>query len=145
MLRLAAAFLAALLVAAPLSAQWGSGWCPTCYVTGAVDIPNASTGWTGYFAGWGFECGSGAGVDQVDIYLSSPSQFFRITNYDIYFGQHRPDVADYFLPLCPSVQSHTGWAVYPRAPLPSGTWTVQTVLKRGSIYTNPPPFTLVIP
>ena len=61
-----------LVVAFLLSAGYAQAQgCPTCFVAGNTDTPAIDGApYPGYIAGWGFECGSGEGVDQIDLYYS---------------------------------------------------------------------------
>jgi hypothetical protein len=112
--------------------------CPTCFVAGNTDTPAMDGApYPGFIAGWGFECGSGAGVDQIDIYYSddtAPNGIRRVKDYVIYFAEDRPDVMIHYLPICPRVHSNTGWAVYPTTPIPSGRRTIWIVMKKASRY-----------
>jgi hypothetical protein len=131
--------LMGVVVAVLLSAGYAQAQgCPTCFVAGNTDIPAMDgSAYPGYIAGWGFECGSGEGVDQIDIYYSddtSPEGIRRVKDYVIYFAQDRPDVMNYFVPYCPRVHSNTGWAVYPTTPIPSGHRMIWIVMKRASRY-----------
>ncbi len=127
-------FVAVLLSAGYAQAQG----CPTCFVAGNTDIPAVDgAGYQGYIAGWGFECGSGEGVDQIDIYYSDETAsngIRRVKDYVIYFAQDRPDVMNHFVRNCPRVHSNTGWAVYPSTPIPSGHRTLWIVMKKASRY-----------
>lgn len=131
--------VAGVIIALVLSVGYAQAQgCPTCFVAGNTDTP-AKDGafYPGYIAGWGFECGSGAGVDQIDIYYSddtAPNGIRRVKDYVIYFAQDRPDVMNHFLPYCPRVHSNTGWAVYPTRPIPSGRRTLWIVMKKASRY-----------
>ena len=132
-------FIFSLIFCAVLILRAGAQTCPTCYVAGNVDIPSQNGApYPGYLAGWGFECGSGAHVDIVDVYYTRPDDFHRVTDATLYTGLERLDVYNYFVNtgLCPSVQSNTGWAVYPGTPIPSGHWTLSVVMKKGWIYTT---------
>ncbi len=131
--------VAGVIVALLLSVGYAQAQgCPTCFVAGNTDTPAADGGfYPGYIAGWGFECGSGAGVDQIDIYYSddtAPNGIRRVKDYVIYFAQDRPDVMQYFLPVCPRVHTNTGWAVYPLTPIQSGHRTLWIVMKKASRY-----------
>jgi hypothetical protein len=124
---------------ATLDAQnWGSGWCPTCYVASNVDVPSREgydvPGGELYLGGWGFECGSGSRIQRVDVYYYDDfGRSTRIKDAVFYNGLWRNDVYKHFLAGggCPLVPVDSGWAVYfPTAP-PPGRRTIAIVLWHG--------------
>jgi hypothetical protein len=116
--------------------NWGSGWCPTCYVFMNVDTPNLSTPFAGTIAGWGFECATGQPIDRVDVYYSSETVFKRADSYLMNGTIDRPDVMAYFLKSCQRTSSTTGWTVGFRTPIPSGTWRISVVTWKGMVSTT---------
>jgi hypothetical protein len=139
------AFALLLVIARTASAQaawtapvynWGSGWCPTCYVFANVDTPNLATPWQGTISGWGFNCESGASVDKIDVYYSNATISKRADSYPLALNLERPDVETYFRPWCPKMSTTTGWTVAFKTPIPSGTWRISVVLWKGLVSTT---------
>jgi hypothetical protein len=116
--------------------NWGSGWCPTCYVLANVDTPNLATPWQGTISGWAFNCESGASVDKIDVYYTDATASRRADSYILALNQPRPDVSAYFRSWCPKMNETTGWTVAFKTPIPSGTWRISVVFWKGLISTT---------
>lgn len=106
--------------------NWGSGWCSTCYVYEHVDIPNSSSGWTGYFAGWAYEGTTGEKVTRIDLWIDGSTDLTA----SIYLAQYRADLYPY------TGHYDNGWAVYPSAALASGTHSISLVFWYGMLSTT---------
>lgn len=125
--RLILATLVAVALAVPVSAQWGGGWCPTCYVAASVDTVSASS-----LAGWAVECANGVLPHRIDVYYTDPSApngLARLADAQFLQGGIRPDVQAYYALYGPCVNTplDAGWAIGLPTPIPSGYRRVDVV------------------